>query len=159
MEITLIIIAIALSLVGLVGSVLPALPGAPLNFAALIFLYFIGLGTDPSFWAMVAFGILAVLSLAADYLIPARSVKKYGATKLGILGAVAGMVVGLIVLSLPGLFIGTFLGAVLGELMAGKELSSAIKAGAAGVGGNILAVIFKVILSLGMTAYLLIKLF
>lgn len=159
MEILFISLALILSVVGLAGSVLPVLPGAPLNLAALVLLFFIGQGTDPALWIMLAFGLLTGLSLLADYALPAHSVKRYGATALGVIGAVLGLLVGFLVFSLPGLLLGTFLGAVLGELLAGKELSAAIKAGAAGVSGSILAIVFKTILALGMTIYLLLKLF
>lgn len=159
MDIFLIILGLVLGIAGLVGSVLPALPGAPLNFGALVLLYFISRGSDPSFWAMAVLGILTVASLAIDYLLPARIVKGYGATRPGVVGAFLGMLIGFVVLNLIGLFIGTFLGAVLGEMLSGKKWPEAAKAGAAGVGGNLLAMLFKVLLALGMLVYFLVKLF
>jgi len=159
MDIFLIIVGLVLGVVGLIGSILPALPGAPLNFGALFLLYFINWGADPSPWAMAIFGILTVASLAIDYLLPARIVKGYGATRAGVVGAFLGMLIGFVVLNFIGLLIGTFLGAVLGEMLSGKKWPEAAKAGAAGVSGNLLAMLFKLLLALGMLVYFLVKLF
>ena len=79
MEILFLIVAVCLSFVGLVGSVVPALPGAPLNFIAIVILYFLkpGLIGDGT---LIFFGALTVVAVFADYILPAIKAKKFGAT-------------------------------------------------------------------------------
>ena len=129
MDTLLITIAVILGVAGVAGSILPAFPGTPLNFGALFFLYFIDRGTDPSLWVILAFGLLTALSFVADYVIPAHSVRRYGATRLGVIGAILGMIIGFVVLNIVGLLAGTFLGATqsLSRALIAKLTPSEIK--------------------------------
>ena len=157
MEILLLIVAICLSFIGLIGSVVPALPGAPLNFVAIVILYFLKDGLI-SEGIMVFFGILTVVAVLVDYVLPAIKAKKFGASRHGILGFFVGMILGFIVLSFVGMMIGAVIGAIFGELMSGKRPESALGSGLAAIWGIVLAMAVKFAIASVMAIYFFVKL-
>lgn len=117
------------SLLGLAGCIVPALPGTPLNFVALILL---SIAKDWEPFSVSFLVIMAVVAVAVgilDNVIPAWGAKKYGAEKTSVWLALAGTLVGVIFFPPFGIFIGAFTGALLGELLHGKEAKTALKAG------------------------------
>ena len=125
--------AITLIALGIVGLVFPAIPGPPLLFGGLWMVawiedyHYVGLGS------LVALGILAALAMLADFVAGALGAKKFGASGLSIFGATMGAIVG-IFFGPIGLILGPFVGAVIGELMSGRKIDAA---GRAGVGATI----------------------
>lgn len=123
-------IAIALIVVGLLGTFLPVLPGLVLSFAGLLVLEFGGDRSFPDYWLWI-FGVLTILSVVLNYIIPARTNKKYGGTRYGSIGSVIGTILGIIFIPIPfGFLIGMLAGVFLGELLhdakdKGKALRSA----------------------------------
>jgi uncharacterized protein len=121
-------LALLLMLAGLIGSILPAIPGVPLILVAAIGhrLYF---GTHSvNNTVMVILVVLTLVSIAFDFLAGMVGANKFGATWRGALGAVVGGLVGLF-FSLPGIILGPFVGATLFELLGDRELKLALKAG------------------------------
>lgn len=123
------IVAGILVATGVVGSVLPLLPGVPLIFGGIL-LY--GWATkftvvDGRFIAL-ALG-LTVLSAVLDWVAGSLGARRYGATSRGVIGALVGGIVGLLTMGPVGIFIGTFLGAVMGELLMGRSANEAMRAG------------------------------
>lgn len=157
MEISFLIIAVALTLVGIIGSVLPALPGASLNFLAIAILYFLKDGLVGE-WALAIFGVLTVSTMVFDYIFPVLGAKKFGTSKYGIWGLVIGMVFGFFTLSFIGLILGAVFGAIIGELLGGKNHQNAIGSGFATLWGVVMSTIVKFLISLSMTIYFFIKL-
>lgn len=135
-------LALVLMLVGLVGSVVPGLPGSPLVLITAILhrLYFGVQGASTT--VLLVLGALTAASLVLDFLATMLGAKQFGATWRGAVGAVAGGVLGLF-FALPGIILGPFLGATMFELLGRKELKPAIKAGAGAVLGLLLGVIGK----------------
>lgn len=126
-------LAVVLMAGGLAGLVVPALPGAPLLFAGVFvgawaedFAY-IGSGT------LIAAGVLAALTIAADFAAGAFGARRYGASGRAVLGATIGAIVG-IFFGFVGILIGPFIGAVVGELSVQRDLRAA---GRAGIGATI----------------------
>ncbi len=115
--------------VGLLGSVLPVLPGVPVVLAVAIGhkLYFGAEGA--SWWLIGLLALLALLAIGLDYLATSVGARKLGASWRGMLGAVLGGLVGLF-FSVPGILLGPFLGAFLLELAGGYEYRQALRAGA-----------------------------
>lgn len=109
LSIVVLIICLLIMLAGLAGTVVPVLPGIPIIWLGL-FLYgwysgwaYYGLAT------MLVAGSLVILSVAVDQLASVIGAKKFGATKAGMIGAVAGAILGFIVgFGVPGLIVGTF---------------------------------------------------
>lgn len=135
-------LALVVMLLGLVGSIVPGLPGTPLVLAAAIGhrLYFGAASLNNV--VLIALIVLTVVSLAFDFLATALGAKKFGATWRGAVGAVLGGIIGLF-FSLPGIILGPFLGAMLFEMIGDKEFKAAAKAGAGAVVGLLLGVIGK----------------
>lgn len=157
MEITLLILAVILALAGVVGSVLPILPGAGLNFIAILILYFLRDGLI-SIYAIIFFGVLTILAVSIDYMMPAIKAKKIGASKYGLWGLFGGMILGFVVLSFVGMIIGAFLGVIIGELVGGRKMKEAVGSGMASLWGTVFAMVIKLTISVIMTVYLLVKL-
>ncbi len=157
LEISLIIIAVLLAIGGIVGSIVPALPGPPLSFIAMVLLHF-ARGDVFSSAELLTFGILTVMAVVLDYILPIMGAKMYGASRYGIIGSVIGMFAGLLVFALVGMFIGMFLGAVIGEYIAGKKTSQAMKAGTASFLGGIAAMALKLGICIVMLGYVLFNL-
>ncbi len=121
------VIILLVMFVGLWGVLLPVLPGIPLIFGAA-FVFAIIEGFELITWNTIAlFAILTAASLLIDYLATMYGVRRMGGTKLGMVGALAGMFIGLLTSGLPGLIIGSFVGAYGFELIGGKRSSEALR--------------------------------
>jgi len=117
-----------LSLVGLIGCVLPVIPGPPLSFLALLILSYAKNWEPFSLTFLVIMAVLTVAVSILDYVIPAGGAKKYGASKIGIWGSLIGMPLGLFFFPPWGILLGGIAGALIGELIAGKEGKKALQA-------------------------------
>ena len=94
MEILIIFSIIILAVVGLLGGVLPVLPGPPISFAALLLMWIVG-GYDVSATQLWVTGILMLLLTVLDYVAPIILTKIGGGTKAGVKGATVGLFLGL----------------------------------------------------------------
>ncbi len=143
LDILLIVLGALCLLIGIIGSVLPALPGPPLSYAGLLLLHF----TDRvqfSTTQLILWLGLVLLTVIADYLLPVLGVKKWNGSKWGNIGCIVGTVLGIFLFPPWGIIIGPFLGAVLGELLlAEKKAPEALKAGFGAFIGFILGTVFK----------------
>ena len=135
-------LALLVMLTGLIGSLLPVLPGTPLILIAAIGhrLYFGD--ASASNLVLAILGTLMVVSLVFDFLASVLGAKKFGATWRGMAGAVIGGIIGLF-FSLPGIILGPFLGAMLFEMLGDKEFKKAAKAGLGATVGLLLGVVGK----------------
>ena len=115
---------------GLIGTVVPALPGAPLVFAGLFVGAWIGSFETVGWVTVGILALLAVLAWVVDVVAAALGARYVGAGPRAFWGATLGAVVGLF-FGLPGLLLGPFIGAVAGELSACRGLR---QSGRAGVG-------------------------
>jgi len=147
---------IALFAVGLIGTVLPILPGTTIILAAVI-IHRIMLGADKSVgWkAIVVLILLTLLSYVFDFLGSYFGAKYFGATKWGAFGAIIGALIGLF-FGIIGLFVGPVIGAVAGEFIAGKRMIDAGRAGWGSLLGNLGAMLGKLIIALAMITIFLI---
>ena len=128
-EIIIIIMGSGLMLLGLIGSVLPVLPGPPLSFLGLLLLALIRGFSPPLTTPLIL--IMAFVTLAItliDHFLPMFGAKRYGASKWAVWGAVIGMIIGFFYPPF-GVLIGTFIGAVLLEWIVQKKKGQALKAG------------------------------
>lgn len=149
----LIVLGALLQVVGLVGCVMPWLAGPPFNFIGLILLS-IAKGWQPFSPAfLVVMGGLTAVTMVLDYAMPLAGARRFGASKRGFWGAFIGMLVGAFVFPPFGLILGAFVGAVLGELSAGKNESSALRAGWGVFVGMMAAMALKLVVSGIMTFY------
>jgi hypothetical protein len=124
------LLAALLVIVGIAGSVLPALPGVTLVYAGLLVAAWAGDFTRVGVVTLVLLGLLTLVSFAIDLAATAMGAKRVGATKLAVAGAALGTLAGLF-LGIPGLILGPFVGAVAGEMLSHGQLQQATRAGVA----------------------------
>ena len=130
-------------IIGLIGSILPGLPGPPISYIGLLLLHLtekVQFTTGQLIW----WALLMLLTIIFDYLMPVLGVKKWNGSKWGNWGCIIGTIVGCF---FPpwGILLGPFMGAVLGELViGGKQTGEAIKAGFGAFIGFLVGVVFKV---------------
>lgn len=142
MEIFLLIVAFLLMLIGIIGCIVPGLPGVPIAYAGL----WVAQATeriDFSWQMLLIWGIVTIVVSVLDYVVPAWGTKQFGGTRYGVWGSTIGVFVGLF-LGPWGVIIGPLVGAILGELIGGKEVREALKAG----WGSFIGLLFGTILKL-----------
>ena len=157
MDILLIIGSVLMAL-GIVGSIIPAMPGPIFSFIGLIFLYF-GKPGSVSIFSLAMVGLAMAILVAIDYVAPILGAKFSGASKKGLFGTIAGSLFGIVFFPPLGVFIGAVLGAILGEMVGGKEPLKALKAGVGTLIGSVSVIILQTIFSLFLAVYFFIKLF
>lgn len=126
METLLIILALVCGIIGIAGSILPALPGPPLSFIGLILLVFCD-GADISNTTLWISGIFLAIVSILDYVAPIWFTNISGGSKQATRGSIIGLVAGLFVFPPWGLIFGPFVGAFIGELMAHTTKEQAFK--------------------------------
>ena len=157
--ILLIILCSVLMVVGLVGVVVPLLPGIPLAWLGL-FIYALGTGFDRiSIITIIVFFILMVLTLLLDLVAPMLGARKYKASKYGILGAFLGFTVGIFVFGVWGIILGPFVGALLGELITKRQLKPAFRSALGAFLGFVAGTLLKIIIVLIMIGFFIASLF
>ena len=142
MNIFLIVLAFLMMLIGLIGCIVPGLPGTPIAYVGL----WIAQATEKihfSWQFLLIWGIVVVIISVLDYVVPAWGTKHYGGTKWGVWGSTIGVFVGLF-FGAMGVILGPWVGAVIGELISGKQLNDALKAG----WGSFVGILFGTILKL-----------
>ena len=138
---------------GVIGAVLPLLPGPLLSAAGLILLaqsHSISADTGVYFyiWAFVGF-----LFFLADYLLPGFIAKRGGGSKAASRGATTGLLIGLV--TGPGMFVGAFIGAFIGQYSTNKSIGNSLKSALLATFGIALGIIGKLIYTLSAVALVL----
>lgn len=151
LEILAILMGSLLMLLGLIGSVLPLLPGPPLCFIGLFLLALIKKFSPPLTPALIILlGIVTVLMIAMDYILPLLGAKKYGSSKWGVWGSILGMLIGMF-LSPLAVLLGAFFGAVVAEWLAGKTKGESFRAG----WGVMMGTLFATMVRLGFSGLMI----
>jgi hypothetical protein len=143
MTTTFIILGLILAIVGLIGCVLPIIPGPVLSFISLIILSFIKDWEPFSAAFLIVMAGLMILVSALDYVVPSIGAKKAGASKTGIWLSIIGMVLGIFFFPPWGIFFGAFFGGVIGEVWAGREGKEALRVGWGILWGNMIGIGLK----------------
>jgi uncharacterized protein len=138
-------------IVGLLGTVLPVIPGTMLVFAGLFLAAWADRFAHVGAIGLTIIGILAVLAFVADFVASLLGAKRVGASPQALAGAAVGGLIGLF-LGIPGLILGPFIGAVGGELLARGRLLHAGKVGFGTWVGLIAAAVLKVVIAFLMIA-------
>ena len=139
------VLAGILILVGVAGTVLPALPGVPLVFVGMLLAAWAGGFEQVGGWMLLLLGVLTVLSIGIDLLATAMGAKRVGASKLALVGAVVGTFAGLF-FGPVGLLACPFIGALAGELIHGREVRKATRVGF----GTWLGILVGTVLKIGL---------
>jgi hypothetical protein len=139
---------------GLLGTVLPVLPGTALILlGACIYEWFLaGSGVRLGWGVLSGLTALVAASYFVDFFFVAAGARRFGASRYGPLGAVVGLVVG-VFLGLPGILLGPPCGVVAVEMLSGKDLPSALKASWGTIVGSLTAGVARAAIGLGMVLW------
>ena len=143
MDVLIYVFSFLLLVGGIAGCILPILPGLPLSYAGLLLLHF----TDRAVFStiqLVSWLIIVIVLQVVDYVTPLLGSKYSGGTDFGNRGCMAGTILGLFFMPW-GIILGPFLGAVAGEMLGGRDLPHAIKAGIGSLVGFLLGTLLKVV--------------
>ena len=143
MDAVIIVIGLILALAGMIGCILPIIPGPIFSFLALLLLSWIKNWQVFSQTFLIVMGSLTALLMIFDYIAPALGAKKFGASKRGLWGSAIGMIIGIFFIPPWGIIVGAFIGELVGELLTGKSGKKALRAGWGILIGNVLGVGLK----------------
>ena len=158
MDYILIVLGIIFMVSGILGCVLPVIPGPPLSYIGLLLLHFTG-KYQFSTQFLIIWAIITTVVYVLDYVIPVWGTKKFGGSKRGVWGSIIGLIVGLFFFPPFGIIVGPFIGAVVGELTSGKDSGLALKSGFGSFLGFLVGTLLKLITSGMMTWYFFKELF
>ncbi len=137
------LIAIVSIVVGVLGTIIPALPGTPMIFAGMFLIAwwqdFAIIGILP----LVILAVLTALAIVVDFVASALGARRVGASNWAIVAATLGSIIGMFFF-IPGLIIGPFVGAVAGELFAQSTVEQATRVGIATWIGLLIGTALKV---------------
>jgi uncharacterized protein YqgC (DUF456 family) len=146
------IVVAILMLAGLVGAILPFLPGAPLIFAGAL-LHAVATGFTPIGAGRLAIlAALGVLAWALEHVAGVVGARRAGGSRAAVVGAMLGMVVGVMVAPI-GLLLGPIIGAIAGELLAGRAPRASVRAGIGAALGALTGVVAHFALALVMVGF------
>ncbi|HTG36668.1 MAG TPA: DUF456 domain-containing protein [Thermoanaerobaculia bacterium] len=149
----------ALVVLGIIGTVMPALPGAPVVFVGLLIAAWAEGFQKVGWFTLTILAILTLLSFVVEFLASSLGAKRVGASWAALFCAAAGAIVGLF-FGLPGFILGPFVGAVAGEYAARRNWRQASRVGLGTWIGMLLGIAGKLTLVFTMvgiflTAYVL----
>ena len=150
-DILLVILGICFLVGGLIGCILPAVPGPPMSYIALLLLQATDFA-DFSVKFLVITAVITIIVTVIDYLLPVWGTQKWGGSRAGIIGSVIGLLLGLFFLP-AGIIVGPFAGAVVGELIAGRDTNTAMRSGLGAFFGFVLGTGMKLAVCVVFTFY------
>lgn len=150
MSVTLLwVLAVLLILVGLAGTVLPALPGTALVLGGIVLAAWIDDFTRIGHVTLAVVALLAVIAWVLDYVAGLLGARKAGASRQAILGAALGTVAGLF-MGLVGVLFMPLVGAAIGEYLARRDERQALHVGVATWLGIMAGMVAKVVMAFMM---------
>ncbi len=143
--------AVVLMLLGIIGCLVPVLPGPPISYIGVLLLHVTRFAHFSS-TMLITLGALALVVTLIDYIVPVWGTKQFGGSKYGIRGATVGLIIGLF-LGPAGIIVGPFIGAFVGELIFKDDIRYALKAGFGSLLGFLTGIGLKLAASFVMTFY------
>lgn len=146
MELSVVIILSSLLIgAGLIGVVLPFIPGVPLAWLGVLF-YGYHTGFETISVSTVAWLFLvAAVTVIIDLIAPVLGAERYNSSKSGTFGAIIGLFVGMLILGPFGIVLGPPLGAFSGEMLAGKDSKRALQSAWGSFVGFVISTVLKLI--------------
>jgi len=138
-------------LLGIIGCLVPILPGPPISYLGLIMLHVTKFGQFSS-TVLIALAVVAIVVTILDYIVPIWGTRKFGGSKYGMRGATVGLIIGLF-LGPVGIILGPLFGAIVGELIFKDDMKYAIKAGFGSLLGFLTGIGLKLAASFVITFY------
>jgi len=157
MDLVWIILGSSILVIGIVGCIVPIIPGPLLSYASLLILQ---LRQDAPFTArfLAIWALVTALVTLLDYVVPVWGTKKLGGTKRGVWGATIGLILGLF-FPPAGIIIGPFVGAFIGELTGGKDSGIAFKSALGSFLGFVAGTMLKLVFSFVIAYHFIVSIF
>lgn len=143
------LLAALMVIAGIIGSIVPAMPGLPMVFGGLLLAAWTGDFQQVGWVTLSVLGALTLLAMGIDLVASLLGTRRVGASGWAVLGAAVGTLVGLF-FGIFGLLLGPFAGALLGELLAGKGMHQAARAGIGAWIGFVIGTLAKLALAFSM---------
>lgn len=143
MEAVIFILALVMGMTGVLGAVIPALPGPPVSYVGLLLLLLCP-SVEISTGLLVASGVVMLFITIVDYILPVWFTQISGGSKESVRGSIVGMIIGLFFLPL-GIIIGPFLGAFIGEYLAQRRSGKAMKVAMVSLLGFVVTTLLKLV--------------
>ncbi|MBI1289071.1 MAG: DUF456 family protein [Flavobacteriales bacterium] len=143
-EFAILVIGLLLNGLGILGCVVPALPGPFISWLSLL-LFFLLPEKEFSTTTLLVSGLVMALVTALDYIVPVMGAKKFGSSKEGVWGGMIGIVVGLFFFPPIGIILGPLVGTIVGDLIAGGTFTKALNSGLGSLIGFIVGTSIKLI--------------
>jgi hypothetical protein len=145
--------ALLLVVLGIIGSVMPLLPGLPLVLAG-VYLYAVGTGLSGGIGLghLVVYTLIGGAAIGLSMLANVIGVRAAGGSRRAMLGAVLGLLAGLVVGGPFGVLVGPFLGAVLFELLGGRPTRQVLRAGVGAAVGVLVGRVTEFAVAVGLSA-------
>lgn len=155
LDTVLIVVAGICMVAGIVGSVVPVLPGPPISYVGILILH---LTKEHSFSTpfLLLYAVVIIMVTLLDYILPIYTAKRSKGSKYGVWGSAIGMVLGLFLFPPLGVIVGPVVGAFAGELISRKNAGQATKAAAWSVIGFLAGTGLKLVVT-GMMTYHFVK--
>jgi uncharacterized protein len=146
MSLPLLTFPIILFVIGIIGTVLPLIPGVTLIWLGMLLYGFLTGFENLTISFFILQGLAALLVMAVDYVAAALGTKRFGGSKTAMWGAAFGLFLGIIVLGPIGIIFGPLLGALIGELLRGIPFERAILSSFGALVGLLGGIILKLLI-------------
>lgn len=156
--ILLVVLGAALLAAGFASCILPPLPGPPVAYLAL-FCADAAEDWNAFGWPFLAgMGAVVALVTVLDFVVPVLGARRYGASRMGVWGSIAGLIVGSVFFPPFGMFVGTGAGALAGEVLSGKRGLAAVRAAWGVFLGTVAGLVLKLATVAAIAAYFVLAL-
>lgn len=148
-----IVLGFVLIILGILGSLLPVLPGPPIAWVGLLVQQF----RDPNPFStrfLVIWAGIVLVTVILDYVIPIYGTKKFGGTKYGAWGCTLGFLLAFW-MGPVGVILGPFIGAFVGEMIGGQDSNRSLKAAFGSFIGFLVGSFLKIVVCFMMLYYLI----
>lgn len=155
-EVAVLIAGLVLNGLGIVGCMVPALPGPFISWLSL-FLFFLLPEHEVSTTTLAITGLFMAAVTALDYIVPVLGAKKFGSSREGVIGGTIGIVAGLFLFPPVGIILGPLVGTIIGDMIAGGTFTKALNSGIGSLIGFIVGTTIKLIFSISVLIIFTVK--
>ena len=145
MEILIFLVVGIFLVLGIIGSIIPVIPGPPISYAAVLLMHFFTPYQFDSYLLMTLASIVVFVTFL-DYWLQIEGVKRFGGGKKATNGTIIGLLVGIFVFPPIGIFVGPFLGAYIGAKMEDNS-EEALKIAFGAIIGFLVGTFLKLLIS------------
>lgn len=149
--------SIVVVLIGFVGIIIPVLPGVLFVWLGLMFISWLDGWQTVPISTVVVFGLLTIAVMVIQQVAGVAGAKRFGASRLGLIGCTAGLLIGLLVGGPIGIIAGPAIGAFVGEMIAGRTSRAASRAAMGSMLGLLSGMVMQFVLALVMIGWFMVK--